>query len=213
MSRAEQVRHPVFARIYERISVKGEAKGEAALRDEMLEGASGRVIEVGAGNGLNFGHYPVTVSEVVAVEPEPYLRLRSEAAARSAPIPVRVVDGVASSLPAEDGAFDVGVASLVLCSVADQPRALGELWRVIRPGGELRFFEHIRSGKPGFARFQQAVDVVWPRVAGGCHTDRDTVRAIEAAGFVVERARYFSFRAGVMELPVAPKVIGLARRP
>ena len=213
MSAEERVRHPLFARIYQRISVKGEAKGEAAFRDELLDGVAGRVIEVGAGNGLNFGHYPKGVVEVLAVEPEPYLRARADAAAASAPVPVRVVDGVASRLPVGDASFDVGVASLVLCSVADQRRALAELFRVIRPGGELRFWEHILSDKPGFARFQRAIDVVWPRVGGGCHASRETVAAIEAAGFVIERARYFTFRVDVVEIPVAPKVIGLARRP
>ena len=114
------VHHPIFARMYARMGASFEAKGGAELRDEMLAGAVGRVIEVGAGTGLNFSHYPATVTEVVAVEPESYLRVRAERAATEAPVPVRVVDGTADALPAEDASCDVGVASLVLCSVPDQ---------------------------------------------------------------------------------------------
>jgi len=207
------VHHPIFARMYARMGASFEAKGGAELRDEMLAGAAGRVIEVGAGTGLNFSHYPATVTEVVAVEPESYLRARAEQAAAEAPVPVRVVDGTADALTAEDASFDVGVASLVLCSVPDQEAALAELCRVIRPGGELRFYEHIRSDRPGFARFQRTVDLVWPRIGGGCHTSRPTDQVIETAGFVVERIRRFTFRPAIAAYPASPHVIGLARRP
>lgn len=179
----------------------------------MLAGAAGRVIEVGAGTGLNFSHYPATVTEVVAVEPESYLRARAEQAATAAPVEVRVVDGTADALPAEDASFDVGVASLVLCSVPDQRAALVELFRVIRPGGELRFYEHIRSDRPRFARLQRTVDLLWPRIGGGCHTSRPTDQVIDAAGFVIERARHFTFRPAIFAYPVSPHVVGLARRP
>src|SRR4051812_18713873 len=128
-----EIRHPLFARLYARMTAKPDPEADANRR-EMLDGLSGRVIEVGAGNGLNFRHYPATVAEVVAVEPEPYLRERATAAAAEAPVPVRVVAGVADALPAGDGEFDAAVASLVLCSVPDQPRALGEIRRVLRPG-------------------------------------------------------------------------------
>jgi ubiquinone/menaquinone biosynthesis C-methylase UbiE len=207
------VRHPWFARMYERMAPAFDAKGGAAHRDELLAGLSGRVVEVGAGTGLNFGHYPETVTEVVAIEPEPYLRAKAELAAEAAPIPITVVDGVADQLPVETGSCDAGVASLVLCSVADQAVALGELYRVIRPGGELRFYEHIRSSSPALARVQRALDVVWPRLVGGCHTSRDTVSAVSAGGFEVEHTRYFTFRPMLTNAPVAPHVIGVARRP
>ena len=105
------------------------------------------------------------------------------------------------------------LASLVLCTVDDPAAALAELRRVIRPGGELRFFEHVRAHTSGFARFQRAVDVVWPRLGGGCHTSRDTLGAIAAAGFEVERVRRFSFRPSLVVAPVSPHVIGAARRP
>jgi ubiquinone/menaquinone biosynthesis C-methylase UbiE len=208
-----EVRHPIFARVYARLTLGAESAGQAEHRRELLAGLSGRVIEVGAGNGMNFPHYPATVDEVVAPEPEPYLRQLAERAAAEAPVPVRVVDGVADGLPGRDGEFDAGVASLVLCTVSDPATALGELRRVIRPGGELRFYEHVLSDRPGMARFQRAAGAtVWPLLAGGCHPDRDTLAAIEAAGFEVDHCRRFDFRPSVLEYPVTPRILGAAQR-
>lgn len=206
------VHHPLFARFYARFSGVVEAAGVAQHRDELLADLHGRVIEVGAGNGLNFAHYPATVTEVVAVEPEPYLRARAAEAARSAPVAVRVVAGTAESLPAKEAEFDAGVASLVLCSVSDPALALGELRRAIRPEGELRFYEHICSSDPRFACFQRTVDLVWPHLGGGCHTARPTDRTIKEAGFVVSRQRHFTFRPSIVAAPVSPHVIGVAVR-
>jgi len=185
----------------------------AEHRDELLAGLSGRVIEVGAGTGLNFRHYPPTVTDVLAVEPEPRLRRIATDEAGRASAPIRVVDGLADALAADDASFDAGVASLVLCSVRDQAVALSELHRVIRPGGELRFYEHVRADSPGFARFQRAVDVFWPLFGGGCHASRDTLAAIEQAGFVVKQHRRFPFVPCVVAQPVAPHVLGVAHRP
>jgi ubiquinone/menaquinone biosynthesis C-methylase UbiE len=208
-----KVSHPVFARFYARLAAEAEKKGAAEQRDELLLGLVGRVIEVGAGTGLNFGHYPSGVREVVAVEPEPVLRqIAAEEAAR-VQVPVKVVDGVADALPAEDATFDAGIASLVLCSVADQPAALRELYRVIRPGGELRFLEHVRAESPGFARFQRVADLVHPLLGGGCHVSRDTLDAIKRAGFSVETMRRFRFTPCFLDQAVTPHVIGRARRP
>ena len=207
-----EVSHPVFARVYDRLAAGAEKAGATEHRRELLAGLSGRVIEVGAGNGLNFKHYPESVSEVVAVEPEPYLRARAEEAARHAPIAVRVVPGVADALPAADGEFDAGVASLVLCSVPDQARALAELRRAIRPGGELRFYEHVRANNPRLVRLQDRVTPVWRRVNAGCHPNRDTPGAIARAGFEIERARRFKFPPCFLCAPAWPHVIGTARR-
>ena len=140
------VRHPLFARAFARAAPRMEEAGVAAHRRELLDGVRGRVIEVGAGTGASFAHYPATVDEVVAVEPEPYLRARALEAAAAAPVGVTVVAATAEELPFADGSFDVGVASLVLCSVRDPGAALAELHRVLRGGGELRFYEHVRGG-------------------------------------------------------------------
>jgi ubiquinone/menaquinone biosynthesis C-methylase UbiE len=207
-----RVHHPIFARFYDRLGREAEARGASEHRDRLLAGLEGRVVEVGAGNGLNFPHYPPTVTEVVAVEPESYLRERAEEAARAAPVPVTVVDGTADALPAQDATFDAGVASLVLCSVPDQAAALAELHRVIRPGGELRFYEHVVSTKPRLARMQRIADhTIRPFLAGGCRAGRDTLAEIEAAGFVVESCDRFDFLVCPVDVS-APHVLGTARR-
>jgi SAM-dependent methyltransferase len=204
--------HPLFARMYMRVSRAGESREQAGYRDELLEGLTGSVLETGAGNGLNFAHYPETVERVVAVEPEPLLREAAREAAGAARVPIDVVEGVAERLPADDDSFDAVVACLVLCTV-DAPRALAELRRVLRPGGELRFYEHVVSRKPGFRRFQQFADrTFWPRMAGGCHMTRDTARTIEQAGFTIESCRRFGFSPERF-LPDLPHILGRARLP
>src|SRR3954447_983106 len=202
--------HPLFARLWIKMAPKGEEKGVADHRQDMLAGLSGRVLELGAGNGLNFPHYPDAVTEVVAVEPEPTLR---EAAEKAAPDRIRIVDAVADRLPGEDGEFDAAVASLVLCSVPDQATALAELKRVIRPGGELRFYEHVQAGsQPGKALLTFAEKTFWPLVGGGCHPARHTDEAIEAAGFEILQCRRFGFSPGP-PVPKIPHILGCARRP
>ncbi len=208
------MRHPIFARLFARI-VPGEVRrGGGEHRARMLAGLSGRVIEVGAGVGSNFEFYPPEVTEVLAVEPEPYLRARAEEAAQEARVGVRVVDGLADGLPAEDGSFDAGVASLVLCSVPNQGSALAELHRVISPGGELRFYEHVRASEPKLVARQERADRwFWPRVSGGCHCSRDTARAIEEAGFRFETIERFDYEPSRLARIVSPHILGLARRP
>jgi len=135
---------------------------------------------------MNFAHYPEGVTKVVAVEPEPYLRERAAERAAQAPVPITVVDGTADALPVEDASVDAVIVSLVLCSVADQAVALAEARRALRPGGELRFYEHVISLSRGRARIERAfTHTLWKRMAGGCHLDRDTGAAIAAAGFEV----------------------------
>ncbi len=184
----------------------------AELRRELLAGLRGRVVEIGAGDGTSFRHYPGDVASVLAMEPEPYLRRRARRAAESAPVPVEVVAGVAEAIPADDASFDAGVASLVLCSVADPARALAELHRTIRPGGELRLLEHVRAARPVAAWAQDALDPLWCRLAGGCHAGRDTPRTVVEAGFELETLRRFAFPGGVPSL-TTPHVLGRARRP
>jgi ubiquinone/menaquinone biosynthesis C-methylase UbiE len=181
-----QVRHPIFARVYARLSAGMEHAGVGEHREKLLAGLTGEVLEVGAGSGLNFGHYPGSVTSVLAVEPEPYLRGIAARAASGTAVQITVRDGTADLLPAADGTFDAVVASLMLCSVPDQARALGEMRRVLRPGGELRFMEHVASDSAGQRRVQRLADAtIWPACFGGCHASRDTVAAIRAAGFRV----------------------------
>jgi len=209
----ETVRHPIFARVYERVAEVAERRGAAEHRRRLLAGLSGRVMELGAGSGANFAHYPSTVSEVVAVEPERYLRERAQRAGARARVPVSVVDGVGGRLPSEDGSFDAGVAALVLCTVPDQQQALAELYRVIRAGGELRFYEHVIAETPGQARFQRFADATfWPHLAGGCHMARDTRTGIEQAGFQIESCERFQF-SPMPPIPPDPHILGIARRP
>jgi len=203
------VRHPIFARVFDRLSgVMERDVGEH--RQEMLAGLSGRVVEVGAGNGMNFAHYPATVDEVLALEPEAYLRAKAERAAIRAAVDVTVQAGVADALPFGAAMFDAAVSSLVLCSVSDPAAALAEMRRVLKPGGELRFMEHVRSAHPGKARVQRWSDRsgLWPRVAGGCHCDRDTVAEITAAGFQI--AQVGRYDIGPSWILTNPHVRGVA---
>jgi len=209
-SQPRPVRHPVFARCYARVGHLMEAE-VADHRSKLLAGLTGRVIEVGAGNGLNFPYYPATVTEVLAVEPEPYLRRLALAAARQAPVPIRVVDGAAEALPIHDTAVDAVVASLVLCTVAELDRALAEAHRVLRPGGTLRFYEHVRAENPRLAHWQDRLERPWGWLAGGCHPNRDTVAAITAAGLRVAQLERFDLQA--MPPLARPHVLGVAERP
>jgi ubiquinone/menaquinone biosynthesis C-methylase UbiE len=205
------VKHPLFARAYAKLAAHEDARGGFENRQELLAGLSGRVVEVGAGIGSNFAHYPEAVTEVVAVEPEPYLRAKAEEAAAEAPVPVTVVDGLADALPLEDESVDAGVASLVLCSVPDQAVALAELRRVIKAGGQLRFYEHVISNRESRRRVQRFMDATfWPHISGGCHMTRDTRAAMEQAGFMVQRSRRFPFPPGTFGIP---HILGSARRP
>lgn len=211
MTPSEPVDNPLFARFFDRFAARNEERGQARLRRELLAGLSGQVIELGPGNGLNFPHYPREVTGLVAVEPEPFLRRRAVQAGLSAPVPVHVVAGVADEIPVDDASFDAVVVSGLLCSVPDPAATLAEFRRILRPGGRLRFYEHVRSRSPAFAEWQAAADLIWPRIMGGCRTTRDPVAAIERAGFQVEFCRGLRFPVGARFSPVAPRVLGGAR--
>jgi ubiquinone/menaquinone biosynthesis C-methylase UbiE len=206
------IRNRFFSLVYPGISAKGEERGAREHRKRLLEDLTGEVIEVGAGHGINFPFYPESVTKLLAVEPEDHLRALAQEAASEAPVPVEVVPGLAEDLPAEDGSFDAAVAALVLCTVGDQERAIGELRRVLRPRGELRFYEHVRAHNRGTALLQRAADATfWPHLAGGCHMSRDTQSAIERAGFTIESVDRFPFSPSPI-VPPTPHLIGIARR-
>ena len=193
-TRAARVSHPVFARIFPRLSQALEDGGMAARRMPLLAALTGQVIDIGAGTGASFGHYPPAVDHVTAVEPEPLLRQIAAAAARTALVPVTVTDGLASTLPAADASFDAAVVTFVLCTVPDQDAALAEIRRVLKPGGVLCFLEHVRADTAGLARIKRALDAtIWPHLIGGCHLSRDTAMAIKRAGFTIRRLDRFLF--------------------
>lgn len=210
----DAVHHPYFARFYARLSVAADERGGVAeLRTELLAGLSGRVIEIGAGNGRNFAHYPAAVAEVVAIEPERHLRQLGAAAALRADVPVDVVPGMAEALPVKSESFDAAVASLVLCSVADVRRALDELRRVLRPGAELRFLEHGRADGRVMQMVQRAADrTVWPLLFGGCHSGRDVLGELTAAGFTLGEYRRLRVPEKGPPTPTSYHVLGTALR-
>ncbi|MEH0939213.1 class I SAM-dependent methyltransferase [Micromonospora psammae] len=209
-----RVSHPIFARLFARASVAMDRAGMAEHRHRLVAGLHGQVVEVGAGNGRMFAHYPPAVTAVLAVEPEPRLRADARTAADRAPVPVTVTDGLAEALPVPDAGADAVVLSLVLCSVRDQSVALREAYRVLRPGGQLRFYEHVVADTPGLRRAQRWVDATcWPLFCGGCHTARDTVGAIAAAGFSVVALDRFRFPPEGLAMPASPHVLGTAIRP
>lgn len=206
-----EVDNPFFAGLWTRMS-KREPEAIRVLRRENLEGLTGRVLEVGAGTGTNFPFYPSTVTEVVAVEPERRLAEIAARAAERAPVAVTVTtDTIESYAPGER--FDAVVCSLVLCSVGDPDEVLRQLFERLRPGGELRYLEHVASDglRSGLQRAADAT--VWPRLLGNCHTHRHTERSIAAAGFVVDESRHEWVLPKWVPMPVGETAIGRAVRP
>jgi SAM-dependent methyltransferase len=210
-STSDTVDHPFFARIWPAIAAH-ETEQMRELRRENLAGLSGRVLEVGAGTGTNFGLYPVSVAQVVAVEPEQRLVGLAREAAAGVVFAVEVTNRTVESFSADEP-FDAVVCSLVLCSVAEPESVLRQLFSLLRPGGELRYLEHVASGGIR-GRFQQLVDAtIWPRLAGNCHTHRHTEQAIRAAGFDVDKTRTEQAFPAWVPLPASEFVLGQARRP
>jgi ubiquinone/menaquinone biosynthesis C-methylase UbiE len=201
-----------FARYLERREQRRPDQIAREIRRRVLAGLGGDVIEVGSGDGRSFEHYPREVGRLLAVEPDTTARASAATRARDAPFPIELVGGDAAALPAEDGAFDAAVVMGLLCSVPDPAAALRELRRVLRPGGQLRFWEHVRSGNAAFRGVQRAVDrLFWTRALGGCETTRDTEAVIEAAGFeIVDLDRGFH-SSSVLTITSAPYVAGAAR--
>ncbi|MDA4101247.1 phosphatidylethanolamine N-methyltransferase [Mycolicibacterium monacense DSM 44395] len=205
------VDNPFFARLWTVMSGH-ETEEMRRLRAANLAGLTGRVLEIGAGTGTNFAHYPPSVTEVVAIEPERRLAAHAREAAAHAPVPVTVtMDSVEDFSTAEP--FDAVVCSLVLCSVDDPDGVLRELFSLLRPGGELRYLEHIAE-TGARARLQKVADAtVWPRMLGNCHTHRHTETAITVAGFRVEDARRERMFPPWVPLPVSELAVGRAVRP
>jgi ubiquinone/menaquinone biosynthesis C-methylase UbiE len=201
----------LFAAVYDRGLKATEDGGLREIRRQVLSKASGRTIELGAGTGVNLDLYPDAVTELVLVEPDPHMasRLRPKLAASSRE--AELVEAGAERLPFDDGSFDTAVFTLVLCTVPDPGAALREVARVLRPGAQMLFVEHVRANDPGLARWQDRLEKPWRFLGDGCHCNRDTVATIESSPLTVE-----SVERG--RLPKAPPLVrplarGSARLP
>lgn len=193
-----------FAAVYDLATGRFENRVLGRLRAEVVGRAEGRVLEIGVGTGANFPHYPVNI-RLVAVDPDPFMLRRAKKRAKALSRDVELVLASAEALPFRDHAFDTVVATLVFCSVADLDRSLAEVRRVLRPGGAFKFIEHVRADGI-LGRIQDAATPAWRRVAGGCHLNRRTVAALEAAGFGLGRLEHHP-------LLFTPLVAGSARPP
>lgn len=190
----------VFAATYDNLLRSTEEAGLGEMRRELLAGAEGRVLELGAGTGVNLDHYPPAVTELVLAEPDPHMVKRLRARLAASPRQATVLEAPAERLPLADGEFDLAVATLVLCTVPDPSAALAELRRVLAPGGRLLLIEHVRSRDARLARWQDRLHGPWRFFGDGCHCNRDTAAALAAAGFETDE-----LESGRM--PKAPAIV------
>jgi ubiquinone/menaquinone biosynthesis C-methylase UbiE len=168
------------AEIYDAFLALGERRGMRATRRGLLAGARGRVLEIGAGTGLNLSHYPDAIDELVLAEPSAPMADRLEARRAKLGRRAHIVAAPAEALPFGDGSFDTVVSTLVLCTVQDPDAALAEVRRVLRPGGRLLFCEHVRSDTPRLSRWQDRLADTWAAVADGCRCNRETLDTISS---------------------------------
>lgn len=212
MSREREHAHPYFAQVYRLVAAAGERGGYGRQRGSVLAGASGRLLILGLGPGHDLTHLPTAVTSVVAVEPDPSMRALARGRVAACPVPVRLLSADAHDLPLADGSVDAVLCACVLCSVAQPPRVLAELRRVLVPGGRLLLLEHVAAPAGHWVgRLQQLLEPVWGRVAGGCSIRRDTSGAVTAAGFDATAVRTAMVWPNVP--PVAPTVLGTALNP
>ena len=196
---AMSLRTKFFALTYDRQMAKTESAGLRALRERLLAGASGDVLEIGGGTGANLPCYGPAVGSLTITEPQPSMLRHLERNVRASRPDAKVLRAPAEDLPFEDDSFDVAVSTLVLCGVDDQPRALRELRRVLRPGGRLLFIEHVRSDDPGTARLQDRMNWL-NRLVVCCDCNRPTLDSILAAGFTAAQVEHTA-------LPKAPPFV------
>ena len=185
----------IFAAMYDRMMKGTEDAGLRERRAAVVGRARGRVLEIGAGTGLNLDHYGPEVTELVLTEPEAPMARRLRAKATKG----EIVEAGADRLPFPDDSFDTVVSTLVLCTVPDQDRAIAEIKRVLKPGGQLLFIEHVRSHDVKLAKWQDRVLPVWRFVGHGCHPNRDTAAALTRAGFTLELETW--------QMPKAPPIV------
>ncbi len=203
--------HRIFAALYEQIFKSLEKAGLADKRHELLAGARGVTLELGAGIGHNLEHYPDTVERLVLTEPDPHMakRLRAQVA-ESARTNVEVVEAGAEALPFGPGEFDTVVATLVLCTVPDPGVVLSEVARVLKPGGRMLFMEHVRAGSHRRARWQDRLNPVQNFLFGGCNLNRPTADTLRSSPLIIEELREDRMPSTAGPL-VAPMIVGSAR--
>ena len=204
------LRTTVFALTYDRQIAGTEQAGLRAFREQLLAGAHGDVLEIGGGTGANLPLYGPDLSSLTVTEPSPAMLRRLERRVGEHRPSARVLRAPAEDLPFDDHTFDTAVSTLVLCGVDDQPRALRELRRVLRPGGQLLFIEHLRADDPALARLQDRMNWL-NRLVVCCDCNRPTLDSIQDAGFTLAEAEHTA-------LPKAPKfarpmVVGRATAP
>jgi ubiquinone/menaquinone biosynthesis C-methylase UbiE len=197
----------IGALVYDPFVWVAELAGMRDNRRALLAQSNGRVLEIGAGTGLNLEHYPDSLQELVLAEPEPAMRQRLNRRIDRGGRQAVVVDAPAEAIPFAAASFDTVVSTLVLCTVTAPDKALGEIARVLRPGGRLLFIEHVRAESPTLAYLQDRLLEPWRRFAGGCRCNRATVELMRACGFHVE-ARESAWRA--MPRIVRPLMSGRA---
>jgi ubiquinone/menaquinone biosynthesis C-methylase UbiE len=207
VNRASETWMRVFAHIYDSLLWLGEIAGMRHRRRDLLADARGRVVEIGAGTGLNLGHYPDEVTELILTEPDAAMRRRLDRRLQSTARVARIVDAPAERLPLADASVDTVVSTLVLCTVDDPERTLGEIARVLRAGGQLLFVEHVRAESRLLAACQDYLFRPWRAFACGCCCNRRTVELMRDNGFDVA-ADAAVWRA--MPAIVRPIVIGRA---
>ena len=176
----------VFAALYDRIMRRGEERSMGRHRHALIAGVRGRTLEIGAGTGANIPHYPNDVQELILAEPFEPMRRRLERKLSQSGNSARTLDASAEAIPLKEQSIDTVVSTLVLCTVDFPDRALGEIARVLRPGGQFLFIEHVRSHSPRVARWQDRLQTPWRHFGAGCRCNRDTIASITAAGFRTE---------------------------
>ncbi len=208
----EQEGHKWFAAIYDRMMARPERSFMRRIREEIVGGAKGRVLEVGAGTGASFPYYNDQAEEVVATEPDPYMLERARRRAEDLGRSIELRQASAEELPFDDDSFDTVVSTLVMCSVGDPLRALSEVRRVLKPSGELRMYEHVRYDNAFGAFWQDAITPLWSWFGAGCHPNRDVAGFVREAGFEFERLERIKPLPPIPPMVIArPHILAIAR--